>query len=55
MRAKKNEPVSPIVVIAKTKDVGLVKFEIHEKYGFWVTDEYAADLIAFVYALVRGE
>lgn len=55
MRAKKNEPVSPIVVIAKTKDVERVKAEILKHYHFEVSDQYALDLIAFVDALVHVE
>lgn len=42
------QATSPIVTIAKHKDVERVKAEIYKKYGFQVTDEYALDLIAFV-------
>lgn len=41
--------ISPII---ESRDAERVMQEIHEKYGFWVTPEYAADLIAFVDALI---
>lgn len=53
MQAKKDKVTSPIVAIVKLEDAELVKTAIHEKYGFWPTDEYARDLIAFVEMLAQ--
>lgn len=54
MRAKKKQDSVPVIVaVTKSKDIERVKNEIHEKYGFWVTDTYAADLIAFVDAMTQ--
>lgn len=50
MRAKKTKNIETIVA---SKDTERVKAEIHAKYGFWVTNEYARDLIAFVDAMTR--
>lgn len=41
--------------IVESRDVERVMQEIHEKYGFWVTPEYADDLIALVDALVQED
>lgn len=54
MQAKKQVDVSTLVAIAKTNDVEIVTKAIHETYGFWVTPEYARDLIAFVNALTEA-
>ena len=50
MQAKEDETKerSVIVAIAKTDDIEKVKAKIHDKYGFWPTDEYCRDLIVFV-------
>lgn len=49
------EGASPIVALVELHDAERVMQEIHEKYGFWVTPEYAADLIAFVDAMTAED
>lgn len=53
MQAKKKKTESAIAVIAKTKDVDIIAKAIYDKYGFWVTPEYAADLVDFVNELTE--
>lgn len=50
---KETKELPPIVAIAKMNDVERVKSAIYDKYGFWVTPEYARDLIAFVEMLAQ--
>ena len=54
MQAKTKQQGNMVIVeLTKSKDIEHVKNDIHDKYGFWVTDEYARDLIAFVDALTQ--
>lgn len=48
MPYNKYDPVETFTAIAKQKDAKLVRMAIYKKYGFWVSDEYALDLVAFV-------
>jgi hypothetical protein len=45
----------PFYSLTASRNVETVKRMIRNKYGFEVTDQYAADLIAFVEALTDGQ